>query len=104
HSHPFLGEIIPLSEYRQIDYLPLEPVTVQLPFALTTLAVPPTVPLDELLTPDERSALEASVAEAMRNVPDLDEWIAEYRAAQEQHIEAATANARATLGGIQEEI
>ncbi len=103
-SQPHLGEIIPLSEYRPIDYFPLEPVIVELPFALTTLAVPPTVPLDELLTADERSALEANVAEALSNVPDLGEWIVEYRAAQEGHIEAATASARSTLGQIQEEI
>ena len=101
---PLLGEIFPLTEYRQIDYLPEEPVVVSLPYALTTLAVPPSVPLQEMLTPEELSGLEESVEARLRELPDLESWIVEYRAAQVEHIEAASASAGQALEAVREEL
>jgi ATP-dependent RNA helicase HelY len=99
-----LGEIFPLIEYRQIDYLHTVTVTVELPYALSTLAVPPTVSLEELLSPDELEQLRRSVAEGLQAVPDLEAWIAEYRAAQMEHIEEASAKARANLEAVRAEL
>ncbi len=90
-------EVLPLSEYRHIDYMPEEPVVVDLPFALSTLAVPPTVPLPELLSPEEGVVLNEGVSQALANLPDLEGWIEEYKAAQSEHIEAATSGARRNL-------
>jgi ATP-dependent RNA helicase HelY len=97
-------EIFPLTEYRQIDYLPEEPVVVSLPYALTTLAVPPSVPLQEMLAPGELSGLEESVEGSLGKLPDLEGWIAEYRAAQVEHIEAASAKASQALEEVREEL
>jgi ATP-dependent RNA helicase HelY len=97
-------EIFPLTEYRRIDFLPDPPVTVDLPYALTTLAVPPTVPLEELLTSEEMSALRANIAAAMRDLPDLDAWIAEHKEEQSWQIEAASAKSRQALERIREEV
>jgi ATP-dependent RNA helicase HelY len=99
-----LGEIFPLTEYRQIDYLHTVTVTVDLPYALTTLAVPPTVPLEELLSPDELEQLRRGVAEGLQAVPDLEAWIAEYRTGQMEHIEEASAKARANLEEVRAEL
>lgn len=98
------GETFPLTEYRQIDYMTDVPVVVDLPYSLTTLAVPPTVPLSEMLAPDEMSQLEAGVRNAMLNVPDLEGWIKEHRAEQLTHIEEASAKARATLDDVREQL
>ncbi|HYP41032.1 MAG TPA: DEAD/DEAH box helicase, partial [Chloroflexia bacterium] len=98
------GEVVPLTEYRHIDYLPEPHVSVELPFALSTLAVPPTVPLDKLLTPEELIKLEASTIQALEAVPDLEAWIDEYRASQSEHVEAASAKAHATHEAAQEEV
>lgn len=98
------GETFPLTEYRQIDYVTDVPVVVDLPYSLTTLAVPPTVPLSEMLAPDEMSQLETGVSEAMLNVPDLEGWIREHRAEQLEHIEEASAKARATLDDVREQL
>jgi ATP-dependent RNA helicase HelY len=99
-----LGEIFPLIEYRQIDYLHTVTVTVDLPYALSTLAVPPTVPLEELLSTDELEQLRRNVAQGLLAVPDLEAWIAEYRAAQMEHIEEASAKARANLEAVRAEL
>jgi ATP-dependent RNA helicase HelY len=98
------GEVVPLTEYRHIDYLPEPPESVELPFALSTLAVPPTVPLDKLLTPEELAALEASTIQALEAVPDLEAWIEEYRASQSEHVEAASAKANAAHQAALEEV
>jgi ATP-dependent RNA helicase HelY len=99
-----LGEVFPLTEYRTIDYLPAEPMVVELPYALTTLAVSPTVPLNELLTTEELDALEANIARALEGLPDLEGWIEEHRAEQERHVEVAAAEVRAELATINEEV
>jgi ATP-dependent RNA helicase HelY len=98
------GEVVPLTEYRHIDYLPEPHVSVELPFALSTLAVPPTVPLDKLLTPEELAKLEASALQALEAVPDLEAWIEEYRASQSEHVEAASAKAHAAHQAALEEV
>jgi ATP-dependent RNA helicase HelY len=97
-----LGEIVPLTEYRTIDFLPAETVAVELPFALSTLAVPPTVPLEELLTPEELRQLHDNLRAAMLRVPDLQAWIAEHRAALSDHLEEATERAAGELAEIKE--
>ena len=61
-------------------------------------------PLDELLTPEEMSALQANIQGAMTELPDLDAWIAEHRAAQSQQMEAASARAREALERAREEV
>lgn len=96
------GEIVALTEYRPIDFLPVPTVTVDLPTALATLAVPPTVPLGEMLSAEEMAALRESVARGLREVPDLAAWIAEYRASQMEHIEEASGKAQAQLAETQE--
>jgi ATP-dependent RNA helicase HelY len=98
------GQIIPVTEYRQIDYLPDPPVKIELPYELTTLSVQPTVPLNELLEPDELATLEKNIREAMEQLPDLEGWIEEHRAEQDKHIEAASAKVRAELEEAQEEV
>jgi ATP-dependent RNA helicase HelY len=98
------GEIRALTEYRAVDFLPAPGVTVELPYTLTTLAVPPTVPLEQMLSPEEMEALRANVRVALAEVPDLEAWIAEYRAAQTEHIEAASARAHAQLDEVREEV
>ena len=60
---PLLGDVLALTEYRQINYLPVPQVSVPLPDALTTLAVPPTVPLEQLLAADELDGLKAEASE-----------------------------------------
>jgi ATP-dependent RNA helicase HelY len=62
------------------------------------------VPLEELLSAGELQGLEAEVTRALAEVPDLEAWIAEYRAAQASHWEAATASSRANLAEAQEEV
>jgi ATP-dependent RNA helicase HelY len=99
-----MGEVIPLTEYRGIDYLPDEPVTVQLPQALTTIAVPPTVPLHEMATPEEMDALKKSLEEAFASLPDLEAWKAEYGASLTERMEGATEKAQAQLDEIRAEI
>ena len=99
-----LGEVLPLSEYRHIDYVPDAPVTVELPYPLTTLAVPPTVSLEEMLPAAELAGFRAEIARAIGEVPDLEAWVAEYRAAQASHWEAAAASSRANLEAAQEEV
>ena len=96
------GEIVPLAEYRHIDYLPDSPVVVELPYALTTLSVPPTVPLDQLLTQQEMEQLRQRIADALGQLPDLEGWIAEYRAAQAGRVEAAVSRATADLSQVRE--
>lgn len=98
------GEVFPLTEYRQIDYMTDAPVVVSLPYSLTTLAVPPTMPLAELLSPEELAQLDAGVREALLNVPDLQGWISEHRAEQSAHIEEASAKARANLEDVREQL
>jgi ATP-dependent RNA helicase HelY len=98
------AEVAPLTEYRQVDYLPEPPVVVQLPYALTTLAVPPTIGLEEMLSAEEMEALRASVAAAGEQLPDLEAWIEEHRAEQARHVEAAAAKARAALEEVREEV
>jgi ATP-dependent RNA helicase HelY len=97
-------EIAPITEYRQIDYLPNPNVVVELPYPLLTLAVPPTVPLTEMLTSEELTALQESISKALREVPDLKAWIEEYRASQSQQIEEATARAQGNLETIREDL
>ncbi|MDQ3706140.1 MAG: DEAD/DEAH box helicase [Chloroflexota bacterium] len=92
-----LGEIFALTEYRQIDYLHTITMTVDLPYALATLAVPPTMPLEELLTAAELEQLRESAGMGLLAVPDLQAWIEEYRAAQMEHIEEASIKAKANL-------
>jgi ATP-dependent RNA helicase HelY len=104
HSTLRTTEIVPLTEYRPIDFLTPEPVEVPLPFALSTLAVPPTVPLDELLDPKELSLLGEELMRAMDRVPDLEAWIAEHRAALSEHLEEATERATIDLEAIKEEL
>jgi ATP-dependent RNA helicase HelY len=94
HHH---WEIVAMTEYRQVDYLPTPAVTVPLPEALTTLAVPPTEPLNHLLSPGEAASLEEEVARARAALPDLQAWIDEHRAEQGRHIEAASTKARTSL-------
>jgi ATP-dependent RNA helicase HelY len=97
-------EVFPLTEYRSIDFLPPEPVVVELPYTLTTLSVPPTVPIAELLTPEELQTLQDNISQAFESLPDLDAWIAEHRADQERHVEAAAAEVQAELDAIREEV
>ncbi|HUP28129.1 MAG TPA: DEAD/DEAH box helicase [Chloroflexia bacterium] len=97
-------DVVPLSEYRHIDFLPAEPVIVALPEPLTTLSVPPTVPLGQLLSGAELDALRVRLEEARGAVPDLEAWKEEYRAAQAEHIDAATSSARQDLEEIREEL
>jgi ATP-dependent RNA helicase HelY len=99
-----LGEVVPLSEYRHIDYLHDTPVTVQLPYPLTTLAVPPTVALNEMLSAEELASLQSEVAHAIEQLPDLEAWIREYREAQASHWEAAASKSRANLEEAQAEV
>ncbi len=99
-----IGEVFPLTEYRTIDYLPAEPVVVELPYALTTLAVSPTVPLNELLTAEELDALEVSISRALESLPDLEGWIEEHRAEQERHVEVAASEVRVELDALREEV
>ncbi|HVF98518.1 MAG TPA: helicase-related protein, partial [Chloroflexia bacterium] len=99
-----LGEIFPLIEYRQIDYLHTPTVTVDLPYALSTLAVPPTLPLSEMLPAEELEQLLDSAALGLQAVPDLQVWITEYRAAQMEHIEEASAKAKANLEEVRSEL
>ncbi len=104
HGQYAPGEVFPLTEYRQIDYMTDVPVAVDLPYPLTTLAVPPTVPLTELLSPVEMSQLGAGVSEAMLNAPDLQGRVREHRAEQLTHIEEASAKARANLEYVREQL
>ncbi|MEO8285868.1 MAG: DEAD/DEAH box helicase [Chloroflexota bacterium] len=99
-----LGEVLPLTEYKPIDYLPETPVAVSLPPALTMLAVPPTVGLEDMLTPEEIRALREDLAYQFENLPDLEAWKAEYRAAQAAHVESAAEKAQAQLDAIREEL
>lgn len=89
--------VIPLTEYRRVDYLPEPPLAIELPYELQTLAVPPSVPLNELLSPVELQALEVNIREAWRQLPNLEAWIEEHKAAQAQHVQAAVEEARASL-------
>ncbi len=99
-----LGEVLPLTEYRGIDYLTEFPVVVRLPQALTTLAVPPTVSLEEMATPEEMAALTESLAEAFANLPDLEAWKAEYRATLGAQTGDAADKAQAHVNEIRAEI
>jgi ATP-dependent RNA helicase HelY len=99
-----LAEVVPLTEYRVIDYLPEQQVEVRLPQALTIISVPPTVPLDEMATPEEMQALKESLNEAFETLPDLEEWKAEYRAHLAEQMEGATEKAQAQLDAIRTEI
>ena len=101
---PPIPQILPLTEYRTIDYLPSQPVTVPLPFALQTLAVPPTVPLEEMLSGEEIEALREAMENALGDVPDLEAWIQEYRAALSEHLEETSERAGAELAAIREEL
>lgn len=101
---PLLGEIVPISEYRHIDYLPDEPITINLPYSLTTLAVSPTVPLTEMLTHEEIATLQDSVEGALNVLPDLQSWIDEYRAAQMESIQAASTRAGSALEEIRADL
>ncbi len=98
------GEVFPLTEYRQIDFMPDSPVTVDLPYALTILAVPPTTPLDEMLPAGEMQALSAALGAAMHSLPDLEEWTREHRAEIAAHIEEAAAKAGANLAQVREQL
>ncbi len=98
------SSVLPVTEYRQIDYLPEPGVSVSLPSALTTLAVPPTVPLDQLLPADEMAALEAELKAALEKLPDLEEWIAEYRANLSAQVGAAAEKAQAGLEQARREV
>lgn len=97
-------EVIPVTEYRQVDYLPQPTVAVQLPYPLTTLAVPPTVGIEELLSPEEMEQLRGEIAFAMEQLPDLEAWIEEHRSAQAKQVEAATGKARSQLEEAREEV
>lgn len=97
-------EVIPVTEYRQVDYLPEPPVHIELPYPLTTLAVPPTLGIDELLSPEEMDQLRGEIAFAMEQLPDLEAWIEEHRSVQARQIEAASEKARAQLGEVREEV
>jgi ATP-dependent RNA helicase HelY len=99
-----LGEVLPLTEYRAIDYLPENAATVELPQALTTLAVPPTMALGDMATGEEIEALKASLATAFEQLPDLEAWKAEYRAGLSEQMEEATERAQAHLDEIRAEI
>jgi ATP-dependent RNA helicase HelY len=103
-SKSAIGEVFPLTEYRSIDFLPSEPVVVELPYTLTTLSVPPSIPTEQLLTPEETRGLQDSIAQAFESLPDLDAWIVEHRAEQERHVEAAAAEVQAELDAIREEV
>jgi ATP-dependent RNA helicase HelY len=96
--------VLPVTEYRQIDYLPDPPVAVQLPDALKTLAVPPTEPLEQLLTEDEYAALDTELQQAIAKLPDLEEWIAEYRAGLSSQVQAAADKAQAVLAEARIEV
>ena len=98
------SSVLAMNEYRQVDYLPEPPVAVQLPYPLTTLAVPPTVPFDELLSGEEMAALEAELGEALEQVPDLEAWIAEYRAGLSSQVAEAADKARAGLDEMRREV
>ncbi|HST04373.1 MAG TPA: helicase-related protein, partial [Chloroflexia bacterium] len=94
---PLLGDVLALTEYRQINYLPVPQVSVPLPDALTTLAVPPTVPLEQLLAVDELDGLNAEASSALEKLPDLEEWIREYRATLAEKSQGATERAQTEL-------
>ncbi len=99
-----LEEVLPQTEYRGIDYLTETPVVARLPQALTTIAVPPTVSLEEMATPEEMVALKESLAEAFANLPDLEAWKAEYRATLSEQTGGAAENAQAHVDEIKAEI
>jgi ATP-dependent RNA helicase HelY len=105
-QNPKLTEssVLAMNEYRQIDYLPEPPVALQLPYPLTTLAVPPTVPLDALLSGEEMAALEVELGEALEQVPDLEAWIAEYRAGLSSQVAEAADKAQAGLDEMRREV
>lgn len=98
------SEVLPVTEYRQIDFLPTEPVVVPLPFALTTLAVPPTEPLSEMLSREDMEALLSDVRGALEIVPDLGAWIEEYRAEQSRELEEVSARAGEELERLADEL
>ena len=75
-----------------------------MPQALTTIAVPPTVALHEMATPEEMDALKKSLEEAFASLPDLEAWKAEYRASLAERMEGATEKAQAQLDEIRAEI
>jgi ATP-dependent RNA helicase HelY len=66
--------------------------------------VPPTVPLEEMATPEEMQALKESLKEAFETLPDLEAWKAEYRAKLSEQTEGATERAQALLDEIRAEI
>ncbi|MDQ6694224.1 MAG: DEAD/DEAH box helicase [Chloroflexota bacterium] len=103
-SIPTFDEVLPLAEYRHVDYLVAPPVVVPLPFALSTLAVPPTVPMSEVLTISEMTTLQQEVAAALHNLPDLEGWTAEHRNTVAQQVEAASTKAQAGLESLREEV
>ncbi|MEO5952084.1 MAG: DEAD/DEAH box helicase [Chloroflexia bacterium] len=96
--------VLPVTEYRQIDFLPEPAATIQLPNALKTLAVPPTEPLDQLLTKEEYAALDNALQEAIAKLPDLEEWITEYRAGLSSQVQEAADKAQATLDEARREV
>lgn len=98
------ASVLPVTEYRQIDYLPNPVVSVALPTDLTTLAVPPTVPLEQLIPADEYAALDAELQDAIGKLPDLEEWIAEYRAGLTSQMLAAANKAQAALDEARQEV
>jgi ATP-dependent RNA helicase HelY len=99
-----VDEVLPLTEYRAIDFLPDDPVVAKLPQALTTLAVSPTVPLDQMATPEELVELRESLAEAFAFLPDLEAWKAEYRSTLSEQMEGVTQKAQARVDEIRAEI
>lgn len=101
---PTLGEITALSEYKDIDYLPSPPVVVDLPYALTTLSVPPTVSLNELLPAEEIGGLREALSASFANLPDLAGWVKEYRATQDAQMQIAAQKAHSTLEALREEV
>ncbi|MEP6776176.1 MAG: DEAD/DEAH box helicase, partial [Chloroflexota bacterium] len=92
-----LGEVLALTEYRRINYLPTPEVSLHLPETLTTLAVPPTMPLDHVLTADELKDLQDEASAALVNLPDLEQWIREYRATQSVQTRGAAERAQTEL-------
>src|SRR4029078_12371362 len=66
-------------EYRQIDHLPSPDAAIPGPDALTS-ALPDTADAASPLSPAGGDALRAAIHAL--NLPDLDGWLAEYRAAR----------------------
>jgi ATP-dependent RNA helicase HelY len=102
-SH-LLGEVMALTEYRRINFLPSPEVSIPLPDALTTLAVLPTLPLDRMLSPGELHDLQKAAAEALANLPDIEAWISEYRATQAVQTRGATERAQSELAAARQNV